>query len=501
MDFVIEPGALKLDDLRALRGQTQVLLSDRGWGNIRRAHACLDALVRDGAMIYGVNTGFGPLSAQRIDDEALGELQRRLVLSNAAGTGTPLAEPAVRRAIVLKLATIAAGASGVTEDLARALLFLLNAQITPVVPSKGSVGASGDLAPLAHIGAALLGEGDVFHRGVRKTAASALQQEGAQPFSLAPKEGLALVNGTQVSTALALEGLFLLDHLFSASLSIGALSVEAGSGGMGAFDARIHKLRNQKGQQEVATHLSALLSGSALQHDRPVRRVQDPYCLRCLPQVMGAVLDQMRSAGAVLEAEANGVSDNPLIDVETGDILYGGNFHAQPIGMAADTMAMCFAEIGSMSERRTAFLVDAAMSGLPPFLVAQGGINSGFMTAQVTAAALASENKFLANAISTDSIPTAANLEDYVSMATHAARRLGDMAENLRAILAIELLAAAQGLDLRRPALSSSVMEALHRHVRTEIPFWTVDRFMAMDIEKAALLIDGGLQGPRAPTF
>jgi histidine ammonia-lyase len=501
MDFLIEPRALKLDDLRALDGTTQVRLSDRGWENIRRAHACLEGLVRDGAMIYGVNTGFGPLSAQRIDDEALEELQRRLVLSNAAGIGMPLTESVVRRAIVLKLATIAAGASGVTEDLARALLFLLNAQITPVVPSKGSVGASGDLAPLAHIGAALLGEGDVFHRGVRTTAALALEQECTQPLTLAPKEGLALVNGTQVSTALALEGLFLLDHLFSASLSIGALSTEAGSGSMGAFDTRIHKLRNQKGQQQVAEHLCELLSGSSLQNDRPVRRVQDPYCLRCLPQVMGAVLDQIHSASAILEAEANGVSDNPLIDVEPGDVLYGGNFHAQPVGMAADAMAMCFAEIGSMSERRTAFLVDAAMSGLPPFLVAQGGINSGFMTAQVTAAALASENKFLANAISTDSIPTAANLEDYVSMATHAARRLGDMAENLRAILAIELLAAAQGLDLRRPAVSSPTLEELHRHVRAKIPFWTVDRFMATDIEKASALIDDGLPGPRLRTF
>ncbi|WP_315928454.1 histidine ammonia-lyase [Mesorhizobium sp. SP-1A] len=501
MDFLIEAGAVRLEDLRRLHGQTKVRLSDRGRKNIRIAHARLEGLVRNGAVIYGVNTGFGPLSGQRIEGGALGELQRRLVLSNAAGIGTPLAESVVRRAIVLKLATIAAGASGVSEGLADALLFLLNAEITPVVPSKGSVGASGDLAPLAHIGAALLGEGDVYHRGVRKTAAEALRQEGEQPFILTPKEGLALVNGTQVSTALAIEGLFLLDHLFSAALSIGALSTEAGSGSAGAFDARIHRLRNQKGQRQVAAHLQALLSGSALQGDLPIKRVQDPYCLRCQPQVMGAVLDQMRYAGAVLEAEANGVSDNPLIDRETGDILYGGNFHAQPIGMAADTMAMCFAEIGSMSERRTAFLVDETTSGLPPFLVAQGGLNSGFMTAQVTAAALASENKFLANAVSTDSIPTAANLEDYVSMATHAARRLGDMAENLRAILAIELLAAAQGLDLRRPATSSPILEALQRHVRAEIPFWMEDRFMAVDIERASSLIDAGLPGPRVSAY
>jgi histidine ammonia-lyase len=280
MELLVEPGAIKLEELRALTDQTQVKLSDRGWENIRRARTCLEALIREGAMVYGVNTGFGPLSGQRIDHEVLGELQLRLVLSNAAGIGTPLTERVVRRAIVLKLATIAAGASGVTESLAQGLLFLLNTQITPIVPSKGSVGASGDLAPLAHIGAALLGEGDVYHRGVRKTAASALKQENARQFSLAPKEGLAIVNGTQVSTALALEGLFVLDDLFSAALSIASLSVEAGSGGEGAFDARIHKLRNQKGQQEVAAHLCNVLFGSGLQNDRPVRRVQDLSVVR-----------------------------------------------------------------------------------------------------------------------------------------------------------------------------------------------------------------------------
>ncbi|QJP12336.1 histidine ammonia-lyase [Starkeya sp. ORNL1] len=492
-DLTIEPGALRLADLRAFADDGHVQLSVAARQRIAASNRQLHRLIGEGATIYGVNTGFGPLSGQRIDDGALGELQRRVVLSNAAGTGAPLAIGIVRRAMALKLATFAIGASGISEALADALVFFLNAGITPVVPEKGSVGASGDLAPLAHIAAALIGEGDVFHRGVRKPAAAAVQAEGAEPLALQPKEGLALVNGTQVSTALAVEGLFGLEDLFRTMLPIAALSVEAGSGTAAAFDPRIHALRNQDGQVHVAARLRDLLASSALQADRPVKRVQDPYCLRCLPQVMGAVHDQMTSAAGTLAREINGVSDNPLIDPASGDVLYGGNFHAQPIGLAADGLALAYAEMGSMSERRTAFLVDPAMSGLPAFLVAQGGLNSGFMVAQVTAAALASENKFLASPASIDSIPTAANLEDYVSMATHAARRLGDMAANLRAILAIELLAAAQGLDLRRPARSSPAIEDVHAHLRTGVAAWTVDRFFAPDLDMAVQMVRTGL--------
>jgi histidine ammonia-lyase len=367
----------------------------------------------------------------------------------------------------------------------------------PVVPEKGSAGASGDLAPLAHIGAALIGEGDVFHRGERKPAARALQQEGACPLQLGPKEGLALVNGTQVSTALAIEGLFRLEELLATALVIGALSVEAGSGTAMAFDPRIQALRGQKGQQTVGAVLAGLLKGSPLQQARPVQRIQDPYCLRCQPQVMGAVLDQLRHAADILTREINGVSDNPLFDVESGDILYGGNFHAQPIGLAVDGMALAIAEIGSMSERRTAFLIDPSLSGLPAFLVAKAGLNSGFMVAQVTAAALVTENKALAHPVSIDSIPTAANLEDHVSMAAYAARRLLPMAENARAILGIELLSAAQGLDLRRPARTSETLEAVHAGMRARVPAWEEDRFFSPDIEAAIEMIAGGLCSER----
>ena len=494
MSFVVKPGELTLADLRRFAASPgPVRLSEDGRQAIRRSHALLQGLVEQGRLVYGVNTGFGPLSNQKIEADDLGELQRRVVLSNAAGVGRPLGEHIVKRVMLLKLATVGAGASGVREAFTDALLFMLNAGIVPVLPEKGSVGASGDLAPLAHLGAGMIGEGDVFHRGVRKPAAKAWHEEGREPLQLGPKEGLALVNGTQVSTALAIEALFRLEELFATALVTGALSVEAGSGTSMAFDARLQALRGQSGQLEVGAILTALLEGSPLQADRPVKRVQDPYCLRCQPQVMGAALDQLRHAAGVLAMEINGVSDNPLFDVSTGDVLYGGNFHAQPIGMAADGMALAFAEIGSMSERRTAFLVDPGMSGLPAFLVAQGGLNSGFMVAQVTAAALVSENKALTQPVSVDSIPTAANLEDYVSMATYAARRLLPMAENARAILAIELLAAAQGLHLRRPGRSSAALERVVTVLRERVPPWEEDRFFSPDIEAAVEVIDNGI--------
>lgn len=464
-------------------------LPEAAWERIRRSHGHLEALLSRGALVYGVNTGFGPLSSHRIGPEALADLQRRLVLSNAAGTGLPLPAPAVRRVMLLKVATLAFGASGASEGLARALLALLAADIVPVVPEKGSVGASGDLAPLAHIGVALIGEGEVFHRGMRKQAAAALEEVGLAPYRLGPKEGLALVNGTQVSTALAVEALFELEDLVAASLACGALSVEAGSGSAAAFDARIHALRGQEGQRAAAAALRGLLEGSRLQAARPVRRTQDPYCLRCMPQVLGAVLDQLWHSARVLEREINGVTDNPLFDPESGEVLYGGNFHAQPIGMVADLMALAIAEVGSMAERRIAFLVDASLSGLPAFLAPEAGLDSGFMVAQVTAAQLASENKGLAHPASIDNIPTAANQEDYVSMATHAARRLLPMAENARAILAIELLSAAQGLDLRRPAPSSDVLEGVVAALRRWVPPWKNDRFFAPDIEAAIALV------------
>jgi histidine ammonia-lyase len=491
--FEIHPRALDLAALRLLDDPARpVALSSQARDAIARAHAVLETALAEGRRIYGVTTGPGPLADQAIDPAQLAEAQRRLVLSNATGVGAALSPRITRRIMILKLATFAAGASGVTEALTDRIVTLINADCLPVIPAKGSVGASGDLAPLAHLGACLLGEGDAVLREERMSAREALSELGLDPFPLGPKEGLALVNGTQVSTALAVDGLFQAEECLSAALTCGALSLEAGSGTVSAFDSRIHDLRGQPGQVAVAAALRGYLDGSALQNDRPIKRLQDPYCLRCMPQVMGAALDQIEAAAATLDCELRAVTDNPLIDPETGDVLFGGNFHAQGVGMAADTIALAMSEIGAISERRTAFLVDENMSGLPAFLVAGAGLDSGFMVAQVTAAALVSENRHLAAAASTDSIPTAANQEDYVSMATYAARRLGDMAENLRAILAIELLAACQGLDLRRPARSSPVLERVHTTVRERVAPWHEDRFFAPDLEAACQLLVAG---------
>lgn len=492
--FEIHPGGLTLGALRALEGaNVEIALSGEARTAIRASKRILDEAVTHGRRIYGVTTGSGPLSNQTIGRELLGEMQRRLVLSNAVGVGAPLSPTVTRRVLILKLATLAAGASGISEALADRLVAMLNADLLPLIPAKGSVGASGDLAPLAHLGACLLGEGEALLRGERMPAVRALAEAGLPPLALEPKEGLAIVNGTQVSTALAIEGLFRAEEHFAAALGSGALSIEAGSGTAAAFDPRIQTMRNQEGQAAVAGVLRALLGGSGIQADRPVRRVQDPYCLRCMPQVMGAALDQIAHTAAILDRELRSVTDNPLIDAETGDLLFGGNFHAQPVGLAADNLALALAEIGSMSERRTAFLVDQGMSGLPAFLVAEGGLNSGFMVAQVTAAALASENKCLAHPASIDSLPTAANQEDYVSMATYAARRLGDMTENLGAILAIELLAATQGLELRRPARSSAALEELCAALRTVVPHWEKDRYFAPDVKAAEELLASGI--------
>lgn len=482
--------SLTLERLLEMEAQDAPLKLDAGArSRMQQSAACLARAIAGGQLVYGVNTGSGPLAGHCIEPDQVSELQRRILVSNAAGTGSPLPSRIVRRAMLLKVMTLARGASGVRPELAEALLALLNAGVHPMVPAKGSCGASGDLAPLAHIGVALLGLGDVMHQGQRVRAAVALEAIGMAPLVPAAKEGLSLVNGTQVSTALAIEGLFRTRQCLSAALCAAALSVEAGSGNAAAFDERIHAWRNQPGQQDVATTLRGLLDGSDLQDPTAPSRVQDPYCLRCLPQVLGAALDQIRHSTGILEQEINAITDNPLIDLDREQILYGGNFHAQPIGLAADGLALAIAEIGSMAERRIAFLVDGAMSGLPDFLAGPGGLNSGFMVAQVTAASLASENKHLAAPASTDSIPTAANQEDYVSMATYAARRLDDMTANLRDILAIEMLVACQGLDYRRPGRSSGTVEGIAATLRAEVPALDADRFMAPDMAAAAGLI------------
>ena len=471
-------GRLTLAELRAIGREAPTLALERAaLGRMQASQAAVGRILASGKPAYGINTGFGRLSQTRIAEAELEELQRNIVLSHAAGTGPFLDDATVRLTLALKIESLARGYSGVRPLLVERLLELYNRRLYPRIPAKGSVGASGDLAPLAHLSLALLGIGEVQH---------------PQPIKLAPKEGLALLNGTQVSTALALKGLFAAEDVFAAAVAAGALSVDAAAGSDTPFDARIHELRGHAGQRDVAKHYLVLLDGSEIRrsHLENDPRVQDPYSLRCQPQVMGACLEQLRYAAGVFEREASAVTDNPLI---VGDeILSGGNFHGEPIALAADALAVAIAEIGALSERRVALLIDPSLSGLPPFLVEHGGVNSGFMLAQVTAAALASENKSLAHPASVDSLPTSANQEDHVSMSTFAARRLGDMAANTAGIVAIELLAAAQGIDFRAPLRTSARLQEVHGLVRSKVGFYDHDRYFAPDITAIQALIEAG---------
>jgi len=443
-------------------------------------------MAHGGGAVYGVTTGFGKLAQTRIAENQLEQLQLNLLRSHAVGVGAPLPGEVVRLILALKAASLGRGYSGVRPETIAQLLAFADRDLLPVVPGKGSVGASGDLAPLAHLSLALIGEGEVRYAGATVPSRAALDAAGLKPLSLGPKEGLALINGTQVSTALALTGLFATERLLAAALTAGAMSVDAARGTDTPFDPRIHRVRGQPGQRIAAAILRDLLAGSAIRASHAdCDRVQDPYCLRCQPQVMGACLDQLRSAAARLVDEANAVSDNPLVFPEEGEILSGGNFHAEPVAFAADGIAIALAEIGNMSERRTALLVDPVMSFLPAFLVKTPGIDSGFMMAQVTAAALASENKMLAHPASVDTIPTSANQEDHVSMATHAARRLLDMADNVGNIVAIELMAAAQGVDLLAPLKTSPKLATVHTALRDHVAPLDHDRIMAPDIAAA----------------
>ena len=433
------------------------------------------------------------LAQTRIPTDQLELLQRNLLLSHAAGVGDPLPDAVVRLILALKINALARGYSGVSMELVDGLLALLEHEVYPVIPAQGSVGASGDLAPLAHLGTVLLGIGRVRVQGQVLPAAAGLARAGLQPFKLRAKEGLAVINGTQVSTALGLAGLFGAEDLFAAAVVAGAMSVDALKGSDAPFDDRIHQARGQPGQIAVARAYRDLIAGSAIRASHvDCTRVQDPYSFRCQPQVMGACLDLLSNAAATLRIEANAVTDNPLLFVERGEVLSGGNFHAEPVAFVADTLALAIAEIGSLSERRMAVLVDPKMSGLPAFLVDNSGLNSGFMIAQVTAAALVSENKAVAAPCSVDSIPTSANQEDHVSMATHAARRLGRMVENAAGVVGIELLAGAQGIDFHRPARSSASIERVHASIRAEVSFYAADRYFAPDIEAARNWVLGG---------
>ena len=493
----IQAGAISLSALRQIYAQPTALeLSAQDRSRIALAGALVEKIVATGEAAYGINTGFGLLAQTRIPSDQLELLQRNLLLSHAAGVGDALPDPVVRLILALKINALARGHSGVTMGLVDGLLALLEHEVYPVIPAQGSVGASGDLAPLAHLSAVLLGLGQVRVGGALLPASEGLSIAGLQPIKLRAKEGLALINGTQVSTALGLAGLFGAEDVFAAAVVAGAMSVDALKGSDSPFDERIQQVRGQPGQIAVAREYRELIAGSAIRASHlDCSRVQDPYSFRCQPQVMGACLDLIGNCSVTLGIEANAVTDNPLLFTEAGEVLSGGNFHAEPVAFAADTLALAIAEIGSLSERRTAVLVDPKMSGLPAFLVNNSGLNSGFMIAQVTAAALVSENKNIATPASVDSIPTSANQEDHVSMATHAARRLSVMVDNAAAVVGIELLAAAQGIDFHRPSRSSRRLEEVHAGIRQDVPFYAADRYFAPDIDAARSWVKSGRFG------
>lgn len=497
--LTLTPGSLTLKQLRHVWRQPVTLsLDENAHAAINDSVACVEAIVAEGRTAYGINTGFGLLAQTRIATHDLENLQRSLVLSHAAGVGQPLDDNIVRLMMVLKINSLARGFSGIRLSVIQALMALVNANVYPWIPAKGSVGASGDLAPLAHMSLLLLGEGKARWQGEWLPAKEALQKAGLTPITLAAKEGLALLNGTQASTAFALRGLFEAEDLFASAVVCGALTTEAVLGSRRPFDARIHDVRGQRGQIDAAAMYRHLLTDSSdiAESHHNCDKVQDPYSLRCQPQVMGACLTQLRQAAEVLLVEANAVSDNPLVFAEENEVISGGNFHAEPVAMAADNIALAIAEIGALSERRVALMMDKHMSQLPPFLVRNGGVNSGFMIAQVTAAALASENKALSHPHSVDSLPTSANQEDHVSMAPAAGRRLWEMASNTRGVLAVEWLAACQGIDLREGLKSSPLLEQARHELREHVKHYDDDRFFAPDIDKAmALLEEGRLVG------
>jgi len=493
-NFILRPGKLSLNDLRLLSDENiQISLDDASYGAIDASHKVIEKILVTEKTVYGINTGFGALANQKIPRHELEILQRSLVLSHAAGTGDLLEDHVVRFILLLKINSLARGYSGVRRIIIDYLLRLFNANIYPCIPSQGSVGASGDLAPLAHLSLILLGVGEARYKGRIISAEEALGEIGLTPLELAPKEGLALLNGTQVSTALALVGLFAAENIYLCSLATGALSVDAALASDTPFDERIQLLRGYETQIQTAAWLRELLAQSEIRQSHfACHKVQDPYSLRCQPQVMGACLSQIRYAADTLLIEANAVTDNPLIFTDEDAILSGGNFHAEPVALVADALAVAIAEMASISERRIALLVDPIFSGLPAFLVPQPGVNSGFMIAQVTAAALASENKSLAHPASVDSLPTSANQEDHVSMATYAAKRLQPMAENAVTIIGIELLAACQGIDLRSPLKTSPTLEQIRKLVRKHVAFYAKDRYFAPDITKIKQLIQSG---------
>ncbi len=493
--MTLTPGKTSLRQLREIySNDLAVTLTPDCHEAVNHATARVAEVIAGDVPVYGINTGFGKLASVRIPTEKTSDLQRNLILSHASGVGDPLPARIVRLVLVLKILSLGRGASGVRLELIQTLEAMLRDGVTPIVPGQGSVGASGDLAPLAHIGAVMIGAGEAEFDGARMSGADAMKKAGIAPLTLIAKEGLALVNGTQVSTALALGALFETHTLLQSALITGALSTDAGMGSSAPFREEVHLLRGHPGQIDAAQTLRSLMAGSEIRdsHREDDERVQDPYCLRCQPQVIGACLELLRHAGGVLAIEANAVTDNPLI-VDGGDILSGGNFHAEPVAFAADQLALAIAEIGSITQRRIAMLVDPAMNfNLPAFLSPSPGLNSGFMMADVTSAALMSENKQKASPCSVDSTPTSANQEDHVSMACHGARRLAGMNDNLARIIGIELLTAAQGVEMRAPLATSSALQSVIDTLRKTIPALEDDRYMSPDLEAAARLVTTG---------
>ncbi len=494
--LTLVPGQASLAELERIYRDRPAVRLDRGWRPaVEAASSLIDRVAKGADAVYGVNTGFGKLAQSRIQPHETVKLQRNLILSHCCGVGPELPSAIVRLILALKLLSLGRGASGVRWELIALIEAMLAADVLPVIPGQGSVGASGDLAPLAHMTAVMIGEGEAIVDGRRLPASAALAAVGLAPITLGPKEGLAMVNGTQASTALALAGLFEAWGLVCTSLVTGALSTDAAMGSAAPFHKNIHALRGHRGQIDAARSLRRLMKGSQIResHRWGDERVQDPYCLRCQPQVAGACIDLVRQVGQTLRIEANAVTDNPLIFPEDGLILSGGNFHAEPVAFAADQLALAVTEIGSIAQRRVAMLVDPALNyGLPAFLTPEPGVNSGFMSADVTAAALMAENKQRAAPCSVDSTPTSANQEDHVSMATHGARRLIDMNANLAVILGIEFLTGSQGIELRAPLATSPALAGVIAKLRQTVPALGSDRMLAPDLVRAAELVRSG---------
>jgi len=495
MTIILHPGSVPLSDLETIYWTGEPAKLDPSFdAGILRAAARIAEIAAGNAPVYGINTGFGKLASIKIDAADVETLQRNLILSHCCGVGAPISENIVRLIMALKLVSLGRGASGTRIEVVRLIEAMLEKGVIPVIPEKGSVGASGDLAPLAHMAAAMMGYGEAMFAGERLESATALKKAGLVPVVLAAKEGLALINGTQVSTALALAGLFRAHRAAQAALITGALSTDAAMGSSAPFHPDIHTLRGHQGQIDTAAALRALLAGSVIResHIEGDERVQDPYCIRCQPQVDGACLDLLRQVAKSLQIEANAVTDNPLV-LSDNTVVSGGNFHAEPVAFAADQIALAVCEIGAIAQRRIALLVDPALSyGLPAFLAKKPGLNSGLMIAEVTSAALMSENKQMSHPASVDSTPTSANQEDHVSMACHGARRLLQMTDNLFAIIGIEALTAAQGVDFRGPLVTSPELQSAVAALRTVVATLEEDRYMATDLQAASDLVSSG---------